>query len=73
MRERIFEFRLSARERRRVIEVFDALGAIGLDDDQFETAAGGGVAGLASNKIALTFVKPDHRASVFPWGTTSLT
>ena len=65
MSQRVFQFRLPPRERRRVVEMFNALGAIGLDDDQFEAGAAGRRPRFAPDKAALSLVEPDHRLSIF--------
>ena len=72
VRQGVFQFCLSPRERCGVVKVFDALGAIGLNDDELEAAATRGDTRLASNEAALPFVKPNHRRSSLSEGKSSL-
>ena len=60
MRQRGLEFGLAARERRRIIEMFDTLRAIRLDDDQLEAFAALGGACFTADESALPFIKPNH-------------
>ena len=59
--ERIFEFCLPPRERRGIVEMLNAFGAIRLDDHEFEANAGRRGTRFATDKAALPFVKPNHR------------
>ena len=60
MHEGVFQFRLPAGERRRILEVLNAFGAIGLNDDELKTAAACRGTSFAPDEGALPFVEPDH-------------
>ena len=62
MRQRRFEFGLPFRKRRRVVEVFDVLGAVGLNHHQLEAHTAGRGTSFAPDKSALPFVEPHHAA-----------
>jgi hypothetical protein len=64
MRQRRLKFRLTSGERGGIIKMLDLFRAVRLNDDQLEPDAAGRRPRFASDKCALPFVKPDHRASL---------
>jgi hypothetical protein len=59
VRQGVFQFGLPASERPGIVEMLNALGAVGLNYDELETARGCGTR-FATDKVALPFVKPHH-------------